>query len=1127
MFKMKKRTNRPAKSTPSGIVETQNKSSESNTPASVATPVNVVKDPNLDIQFYRSHYSDLSQMKDEELEVHWVTFGKSEGRFPNKHAFVHHAPEMQFVLDPTFYLSFYPDLSAANVTSYEDAKWHWWFNGKEEKRFRTAEEWVRSQDQSQLLFDPSGVHYFNVLKTNSELAVTAKDIIEMSLGRVEKPIKIFPTDIENATFYKHIGLSAHNKYNATKDEQKLNIARNAWRLSCYFKPSSEVLEILAGTFFAQNDIRTAQKVYEQAFDVDKKLSIGAVTSLLNCYEQLHRITSALRFLKRYKQYNPDQSIVLEWIDNFCQKLYFDNMGEMQVLGNLNKRDELLECAEKYVTPIYDAYFNYYNQSGCEIPLRSNLNTDRILIVGDYHIPQCIRYRIDQKVEQLESQGKTVVTVDWREIDRHQNELALHDIVIFYRVPAIPSVIKAMAQVNANGKASFFEVDDLLFDTAYPAPIETYGGYVDISTHIELRKSVANFYSAAKRCRFGIASTRLLQEKLANLVQSNVCLLHRNGLDKLNFFSNLNKTNKTTVDIFYGSGTQAHNSDFLEQALPALEVVLAENHLARLVVAGYLELPHSFKQRFKQQLVLVPPVKSVRAYWNLLEQADINLAILNDDVINGCKSELKWFEAACLGVPSIVSETANYRDVIKHGQDALMVSGVEKWTKALRDLVCKPKLRSELADNALKRIKNEYSVQTLGKKLVDNINRTLSSVQPVAVAKPKKKVAIVNVFFPPQAIGGATRVVTDNIDVLQKQYGEDFELVVFTSDNHCTSPYQLSCYQYEGIPVYRSTILYREYMDWHPKDDNMYTLFERFLETEKPDLVHFHCVQRMSASIVEATKDAEIPYIITAHDAWWISDHQFLVDQNKTVYPEGHPDIYAPRVLPPNITLSQSIERIMYFRELLAGAKTLLTVSEGFAEIYRKNGYPDIQVNKNGISALVDWKPKQTQHSDKVICAHIGGMAEHKGYFLLKDAITETQPENIEMLIVDHSKDEGYVNKTFWGGVPVTFIGRMSQSAVSTLYQHLDVLFAPSVWPESYGLVTREAVACGCWVVASSIGGIGEDVEQTNGHKIEPLLEELKDVIKNIDLNHLKYKSNSKTSSIRFVQEQVKELTSFY
>ena len=273
---------------------------------------------------------------------------------------------------------------------------------------------------------------------------------------------------------------------------------------------------------------------------------------------------------------------------------------------------------------------------------------------------------------------------------------------------------------------------------------------------------------------------------------------------------------------------------------------------------------------------------------------------------------------------------------------------------------------------------------------------------------------------------------------------------------------------------------------------------------------------------------KIPYIVTVHDAWWISENQFLIDQNDNVYPDGHPGMFSPRVLPNNVSLSDSIKRINYYKSLLNGAKQLLTVSQSFADIYNKNGYPDIKVNKNGIRSTVEWKPKNTAHTENVVCAHIGGMANHKGYFLLKEAIEQEQPKNIEMLIVDHSKPEGFEDKTFWGKVPVTFIGRVSQMGVTSLYQKLDVLFAPSMWPESYGLVTREAAACGCWVVASNLGGIGEYViEGKTGFRIKPEINELSKIVSGIDERYQKYKKPIDKIGLRLADQQVNELVEYY
>ncbi len=394
---------------------------------------------------------------------------------------------------------------------------------------------------------------------------------------------------------------------------------------------------------------------------------------------------------------------------------------------------------------------------------------------------------------------------------------------------------------------------------------------------------------------------------------------------------------------------------------------------------------------------------------------------------------------------------------------------------------------------------------------------------------KKKIAIVNVFFPPQSIGGATRVVSDNIDILTRDYHDQFELVAFTSDPNEGEPHQLKVYAYQGIRVYRASVLWRVNMDWHDRDPAMAVLFDEFLAFEQPDLIHFHCIQRLTGSIVEAALARKIPYYVTVHDAWWISDYQFLVDVEGNVHPDGHPDLYSLLPLPQGVSFNQSIKRRIFLKEMLLQAKKVFAVSENFAALYHKNGIINITTNKNGISDTINWFPKNTSYTPNIVCAHIGGMSAHKGYFLFKEAIEATKPKNIEVLAIDHSKEEDYVEKTDWNGVPVTIQGRISQSQIVDLYSKIDVLFAPSIWPESYGLVTREAAACGCWVVATDIGGIAEDIKQEiNGLRIQPnSLDALRLSINWILDHYDKVKAPVQNPTLRLSSQQVQELSQYY
>jgi len=1080
----------------------------------------------LDFHFYTTYYADIKEAGIRnalEAKIHYLKNGCKEGRFPN---FVSLAKskgidtdETDLVVDFDFYTSYYEDINQAGLLNKFEAKLHYLLYGRKEGRLPSFKAWLEENGVDSKEF-PTDIDFQSISNINLEFGVevTYKDMLDLISGRLNYPLRISSIDSYNANFYLHIAKHFLTNHNG-------QVARSLLSVCMMFEKRAEFLELLGNTYYQEGDFQSAKYFYESAASKDG-ISKWLFLSLAECYKKLERPAEAIDSLLKGMEKNSEFSVLHDRLDEFVHNYWLKQQGILALLATENDREALLTREVEISSFIYNAYLRLYDTVR-NPEWMGDCNLRRVLVVGDLHIPQCVHYRIDQKIEQLEAADKEVTVISWKDLDKEQNVLAFHDVVIFYRVPAEPLVLKAMAQVNATGKLSFYEIDDLLFEPVYPPPIENYGLSLSLDTYIEITKGMALFNAAARYCRFGIASTQLLAAKLQDLVFGNRCFVHRNALDSLNYFMSPVKVPKEALDIFYGSGTLAHNADFIDLALPGIVRILDEYPNTRLVIAGHLKLPLRFTEAYKDRFRQLSPVKKVQAYWSLLERSDINLAVLHDDEITGCKSELKWLEAACLGIPSIVSSTANYRDIIHHGEDALMAATPEEWYQSLKKLVDAPGLRMAMAERAQVRAQAEYGVDVLSHNICGLLEQALNFAQPSEQSK-KKKIALVNVFFPPQAIGGATRVVADNFDILQKDYGDEFDLCVFTSDSECKEPYQMTVYSYQGVRIYRSTILWRENMDWHPCDEKMGELFKEFLAIEQPDLIHFHCVQRLTGSVVEAAQKANVPYIVTIHDAWWISDYQFLVDADGRVYPEGHPDPYEPRTLPNNVSMGDSIERLYYLKGLLKGAREVLTVSDAFAAIYRKNEIHDILLNKNGISESLEWKKKETSYTDKVVCAHIGGMAEHKGYFLLKTAVEKAQPKNIEMLVVDHSKDEGYIQKTHWGSVPVTFVGGVNQARVTSLYRQMDVLFAPSTWPESFGLVTREAAACGCWVVASSMGGIGEDVvEGESGFVVDPTHAAITECLKKIDRKHELYKKCTHSDNLRLVSEQVNDLTDIY
>ena len=235
----------------------------------------------------------------------------------------------------------------------------------------------------------------------------------------------------------------------------------------------------------------------------------------------------------------------------------------------------------------------------------------------------------------------------------------------------------------------------------------------VATYLNLIKGMAYLNVAAKHCRLGLTSTIPLSQHLARQVFGRECLIHRNGLDHYHSPQLIARDNNQYIDIFYGSGTQAHNADFVDLALPAITKVMVKHSNVRLVIAGYLKLPSSFAEQFGERYLRLPMVDNLDAYYSILSNADINLAVLHDDEINSCKSELKWFEAACFGIPSVLSATQNYRQVINDGVDGVLAVNSDDWEVAIEKFIVDREFRTCIGSNAYHRVLSEYSVERLG------------------------------------------------------------------------------------------------------------------------------------------------------------------------------------------------------------------------------------------------------------------------------------------------------------------------------------------------------------------------------------------------------------------------------
>ncbi|MGO2110705.1 MAG: glycosyltransferase family protein, partial [Pseudoclavibacter sp.] len=425
------------------------------------------------------------------------------------------------------------------------------------------------------------------------------------------------------------------------------------------------------------------------------------------------VDGAMDYAERLVAQHGGSPVAEQALKDLGNGLWAKALPRQQLLAARNDRNLLVEEVKANVDRQVAIRQNWIARGDDTAP-KATIRRDKVLIVADLGLPQTKRYRVDQKREQLEAAGYLVTVTNWQELSEARAVLAWHDVIIVYRAPAWPKIVRFITDARAAGKVVFYEIDDMLYTERYPPPIESYGGQISIAEYDGLMMGMAAYRAAAQLCDYALTSTAPLVDSLSTLVRTGRGFLHRNGFDALTPTSTpaMPREPYAPLHIFYGSGTKAHNDDFVGLVLPALDRLMRENERVRLVTVGYLTLPTAFVERHGDRLRQLPFTKSVEAYMSLLRAADINLAVLHPDELTDGKSELKWFEAANFGIPSVMSDTANYVDVIRDGDDGFLARSTDDWYRHLGALLDDDELRARIGETARARVTREYGVAAL-------------------------------------------------------------------------------------------------------------------------------------------------------------------------------------------------------------------------------------------------------------------------------------------------------------------------------------------------------------------------------------------------------------------------------
>lgn len=725
------------------------------------------------------------------------------------------------------------------------------------------------------------------------------------------------------------------------------------------------------------------------------------------------------------------------------------------------------------------------------PTRSapEVMVQRVLLIAEVSLPQCFKYRVQQKQKMIAALGIDCTIVPWREYARCLELLQTHSIAIFYRVPGFPQVLEVIQTAKTLGVKTFWEVDDLIFDMSKYMENNNLQ-HLPKEARMGVLSGVPFYRSALQACGAGIASTETLARAMRDVGIDETYVIE-NGFDDetLKIAESVNNERmrdganmaaSSTIRIVYGSGTKTHDADFL-QAAPALIRLLAQYPHVELHIAGELNIPGDFAPVASQ--IHRKPATNYEHYMRWLANGHISIAPLDPNYFNDAKSNIKYLEAAALKLPSVCSGSAAFAKAIIDNLNGFIANNENEWFAALARLVNDPTLRRRIGDAAFSHAIDQYSTNSLMRtQLAPILNRYASASRPFSILG-------VNVHFAPYSFGGATVVAEEMAKRLNAT--PDVRYAVFAGVPVTAAPeYETVRYEIDGVTVFGVGLPPLLNPAIHYENPAVNAAFESVLRAVRPNIVHLHSIQGIGANIIHACKTAGIPVAVTLHDAWWICGRQFMINGKGKYCGQSKIDLSICQSCVGDD--GENMRRQHRLGELLQSANLLIAPSEFFRNLYIANGFDPkkVVVGKNGIQIPRRiHKRRDVTHQSRLRFGYLGGATPIKGYHLIKRAFEGLPRDDYELVLVDNAMNLGVrsirTNRWKIGGA-LKVVPAFTQANVDDFYDEIDVLLFPTQWKESFGLAVREALIRDVWVIATDAGGVVEDIEPGINGDIIPL-----------------------------------------
>jgi glycosyltransferase involved in cell wall biosynthesis len=297
------------------------------------------------------------------------------------------------------------------------------------------------------------------------------------------------------------------------------------------------------------------------------------------------------------------------------------------------------------------------------------------------------------------------------------------------------------------------------------------------------------------------------------------------------------------------------------------------------------------------------------------------------------------------------------------------------------------------------------------------------------------------------------------------------------------------------------------------------LMEQALDEFKPDIVHVNNFQRqLTASVIDAAKERNIPVVFTAHDVQAICPAILMMDSQRNICEECMGGKYLNCVKKKCVKNSLlksvlgAVEAKYYRLKKVYTEKIdyVLPPSEFYMKKLIKDGIPKDKISY--IHNFIDVDSFDVKTEDKGYALYFGRLSREKGILNLINAFakiekgnlyiagTGPEQEEVEQVIKDNKLEKR-----------VKLLGFLNKDEMKETIRNCKFVVVPSIWYENCPYSVIETLCTGKPVIGADIGGIPELVKDNeNGfiYKYDSI-EELSDKMKTLFENDKLVKQFSK------------------